>query len=216
MCWKARSSKQPFQLPHAEPVGERRVDVEGLLRDGHFPILGHGVERAHVVQPVGKLDDDDAHVLGHRHEHLADACGPCGLVRVLDGTDFVLAPGVHELVLRELGHAVYERGDLFTEMFSQLLVSDGGVLDHVVQQRGAQCVVVEVEVDQVEGRAQGVFDERLAGLAVLAGVGLFGEPVGLFDGGDLVGRKIVTCLVEQEIDEPRASHVLNGHVVSIP
>ena len=115
-----------------------------------------------------KLDDDDAHVLSHRHEHLADACGPRRLVRVLDGTDFVLAPGVYELVLRELRHAVYERGDLFTEMFGQLLVSDGSVLDYVVQQRGAQGVVVEVEVDQVEGRAQGVLDERFAGLAVLA------------------------------------------------
>ncbi len=168
------------------------------------------------MKPVGQLDDDDAHVLGHRHEHLADACGPRGLVRVLDGADLVFAPGVHELVLRELGHAVDERGDLFPELIRELLVGDGSVFDHVVQQGGAQRVVVEVEIDQVKGRAQGVFDERFAGLAVLAGVRLFGEPVGLFDGGDLLGRKIVTCLVEQEIDEPRASHVLNGHVVSIP
>ncbi len=33
------------------------------------------VERAHVVQPVGELDDDDADVLGHGQEHLAHVLG---------------------------------------------------------------------------------------------------------------------------------------------
>jgi urocanate hydratase len=35
----------------------------------------HRVQRAHVVQPVGELDEDDADVLRHREQHLAETLG---------------------------------------------------------------------------------------------------------------------------------------------
>ena len=61
------------QRVQAQPVGDRRVDVERLVRDP-APVRGrHRVERAHVVQPVGELDQDDADVLRHREQHLAEA-----------------------------------------------------------------------------------------------------------------------------------------------
>ena len=39
-------------LAHPKPVGERRVDIEGLLRDLDAPLFGKVVERAHVVQTI--------------------------------------------------------------------------------------------------------------------------------------------------------------------
>jgi hypothetical protein len=53
-----------------EPVRERRVDLERLLRLLHLLLLAQVLDRAHVVQPVGELDQDDADVLRHRHDHL--------------------------------------------------------------------------------------------------------------------------------------------------
>ena len=74
-----RGERQVFelllQLLHAEAVGQRRVDVEGLLGDPLLLLERHRGERAHVVQPVGELDDEDPQVLGHRHQHLAHRGG---------------------------------------------------------------------------------------------------------------------------------------------
>ena len=36
---------------------ERHEDLERLARDGHPLVHGHELEGAHVVQPVGELDD---------------------------------------------------------------------------------------------------------------------------------------------------------------
>ena len=56
----------------AETVGDGRVDVHGLARDA-APLLGADrAEGAHVVQPVGELDQDDADILDHRQHHLAE------------------------------------------------------------------------------------------------------------------------------------------------
>ena len=43
-------------LLDAHAAGERRVDVEGLLGDALALVGRHEAERAHVVQPVGELD----------------------------------------------------------------------------------------------------------------------------------------------------------------
>src|SRR5256885_1059801 len=59
----------------AEPVGERRVDVESLLRDAVLRLGLHVLEGPHVVGPVGELDEDDANVLRHRDQHLAEVLG---------------------------------------------------------------------------------------------------------------------------------------------
>ena len=52
--------------PHAEAVGERREDLDGLARDAQLLVPRHVLERPHVVQSIGELDDDD----------------PCGYQRV--------------------------------------------------------------------------------------------------------------------------------------
>ena len=65
----------PLDLPDAEALGERRVDLEGLARDPELLLRREGGEGAHVVQAVGELDEDDADVLGHRQEHLPDVLG---------------------------------------------------------------------------------------------------------------------------------------------
>ena len=98
----------PLHVGDAEPVRERRVDVERLLRDPALLRLGQRRDRAHVVEAVGELDEQDADVLRHRHEHLAQRRG---LLRLL---------GV-ELEPVELGDAVDDRGDLGAELLLEVV-----------------------------------------------------------------------------------------------
>ncbi len=55
-----------------QAVGQRRVDLEGLLGLDELLLLAQVAQGAHVVQAVGELDKDHPHVAGHRDDHLAD------------------------------------------------------------------------------------------------------------------------------------------------
>ena len=72
----------PLHLPDPEPLGERRVDLHRLAGDALLLLRRQAVQRAHVVEPVGELDEDDPDVLGHRQQHLADVLGLLLLVAV--------------------------------------------------------------------------------------------------------------------------------------
>ena len=49
----------PLDLADAEPVRERRVDVERLARDLAALGFGERLQGPHVVEPVCQLDEDD-------------------------------------------------------------------------------------------------------------------------------------------------------------
>ncbi len=65
----------PFDLPNAEPVGERRVDLACL--DRKFAL--HGFDAAlrgpHFLQLFRELDDDQSHIADNREQHLAQCLG---------------------------------------------------------------------------------------------------------------------------------------------
>ena len=72
----------PLDLPDPEAVREGRVDLHRLLRDAPLLVRRERRECAHVVEPVAELDDDDAQVVGHREEHLADVLGLMRVARL--------------------------------------------------------------------------------------------------------------------------------------
>ena len=113
------------------------------------------LDRAHVVEAVGELDQDHAHVLRHRHDHLAVVLG----LRLLAAL---------ELDPRQLRDALDELRDLVAELRAHLLDVDVGVLDDVVQQRGRDRLLVEAELGADLRRAPRVVDEVLARAALLA------------------------------------------------
>ncbi len=128
-------------------------------------VARHVAERPHVVQPVGELDDQDADVAGHRDHHLADGLG-LGGGAVLD--------------LVQLGDAVDEGRDVLAELAAQLVQGVGGVLDGVVQQRGADRLGVHAEFGEDRGHREGMGDVRVARLALLVLVPVRGDLVGAF------------------------------------
>ena len=143
-----RGEGEVLQLPldrvDAEPVRERREDLERLLGRLLLLLLRHRVERAHVVEAVGELDEHDADVVRHRDDHLAVVLGLL-LVAALEGD-----PG-------QLRDAVDERGDLLAELLPYLGQRRARVLDRVVQQGGAQRGRVEphARADLGHGRPGG-------------------------------------------------------------
>ncbi len=122
-------------LVHAHAAGERRIDVERLLGDAPARSLRHVVQRAHVVQAVGELDQQHAHVVGDGEQELAQVLGLLGLLG-------------DEVELLELGQAFDQPADLGAEQLVDLGARRRGVLDRVVQQRRGDGRVVELEVGQ--------------------------------------------------------------------
>ena len=108
----------------AQAVGEGGVDLERLARDALLPLGAHVLQRAHVVQAVAQLDEQDANVLRHRHDHLAEALG---LAIFFAG----------EVDLAELGDAVDQVRDLVPELAGDVVPGGAGVFHHVVEQAGA-------------------------------------------------------------------------------
>ena len=124
----------PLDLPDPEPLGQRRVDLLRLAGDPELLLGRQAVQRPHVVEPIGELDEDDPDVLGHREEHLPDVLGLLLLVAV--GAE-----------LRQLRHAVDEAGDLRPEPLLDVLEPVLGVLGDVVEERGGHR-------DRVDARAR--------------------------------------------------------------
>ena len=162
------------ELVQAQPVRDRRVDVERLAGDAGALVGGHRIHRAHVVQPVGELDEDHAHVARHRQQHLPERLGLRFLTR-------------HELQLVELGQAVDELGRRRAEALDQLGLGDAAVLDRVVHQRGHDRLRIELPLGAQAGDGDRMGDVGLAAGAELAEVGLVGEAIGLAHAAD-VGR----------------------------
>ena len=150
----------------ADALGERRVDLHGLLGDP-LPLLrvGHVVERAHVVQPVGELDEEDADVLRHGEQELAQVLGLARLVRL-------------QLQPAHLGHAIDEARRLLAEEVADLLDGGDRVLDGVVEQRGRDRRAVELELGQDAGDLDGMGEVGVAAGTGLRAVRLHREDVG--------------------------------------
>ena len=96
-------------LVHADPLGERGVDIHRLLGDAAALVLARDVvERAHVVQPVGELDEQHADVVAQREQELAQILRGALIFRL-------------RLDLAELGHPVDQPRDIGAEQFLDLL-----------------------------------------------------------------------------------------------
>ena len=184
---------------HAEAVGDRRVDVERLLRDAHAFVVGHVLQRAHVVQAIGELDEDDADVVDHRQQHLAEVLRLALLGRrERDGAD--------------LGHALDDVRDVLAELLADFLRRGERVLDHVVQQPGGNADRVEFHFGQDVGDFQRVHEVRLAGMADLSLVLQGRKYVGPAQQFEVGVRAVAADFVEQVFEPDHWSSELTVSV----
>ena len=110
----------PLHRVDTEPVRERRIDLERLFRLLDLLLLAEVLDLAQVVQPVGQLDQDHAHVRRHRDDQLAVVLG----LRLFAAL---------ELHARQLRDALDELRDLVAELGTDAFQLDLGVLDDVVE-----------------------------------------------------------------------------------
>ena len=152
--------RQIFKLAldflNTETVGKRCVDVHGLERDAALFCVGLCREGAHIVQTVGKLDEDDADVFGHGKKHLA---------QVLDA--FLFA--VFKVNIDKLCKPVDQLANLVAEHFADRLAVGFvlAVLERVVQKGGAHRVGVQLQLRDDDGDGYGVRDIFLTRAAKL-------------------------------------------------
>ncbi len=174
-------------LVHADPLGQRRVNIHRLARDPPALVLRRNVvKRAHVVQPVGELDEQHADVVAQRQQELAQ----------IFRRSFVLGLG---LDLAELGHSVDQPGDVLAEQFLDLLRGRERVLDGVVEDRGDDRLVVELEVGEDSGDFDRVAEIGVARRPHLRSMRFHREDVGAVDQSFVRIRIIGPDLLDQFI-----------------
>ena len=169
---KRQILKLPLGALHAEAVRNGRVDLHRLKGLGALllgSLVGHG---AHIVQAVGDLDEDDADVLGHGHEHLAQ------VLHLL-----VLFAGV--LHAAELRDALDDVRDSRAELAGNVLMGEVRVLYNIVQERGDDGVLIQTHVDGDVRRGDAVRDIRRAVAPLLPGVGNARHLIGGLDAAEI-------------------------------
>ena len=164
---------QVFQLLahvlHADAPRQRGIDVHRLLGDAAALVrLVDVAQGAHVVQPVGQLDQQHADVAGDGQHQLAE------ILRLLGafGKNFQL---------RQLGDAVHQVGDLLAEFFLDVVIGDQRVFDRVVQQRGHDGGHVQLEVGEDGRHFQRMGEIGIARGAELLAVRRHGIDIGLVE-----------------------------------
>ena len=165
-----------IRIVQPEPVGDRRVDVERFARHAAALLGRHRAQRAHVVQPVGELDQDHAHVARHREQHLAEVFR----LRFL---------AIAKLDLVQLRQPVDQFRDLRAESLGDFGLGDALVLHHVVQQRRHDRLRIELPAGADFGDRERMRDVRLAALAILAEVGFVAEMESRLDFLDLFRQR---------------------------
>ena len=185
------------QRVDAEALRDRRVDLQRFQR--HPTTLGRldTIERADVVQAIGKFDEDDAQILRHRQQQLADVLRLALRAR-------------HPFDLLELRDAVDQLGDIAAEQASDLFLANRRVLDHVMEDRRAQCGRVQPHLSKDLGDRERVVDVRLAARPVLTGVHLGAKFVGPAHLGNLRCRQVLLEQPRQRIDAVLARDALRA------
>ena len=138
----------PLQRVDTEAMCERRVDLERLAGFLCLLLLAEILDRPHVVEAIGELDENDADVLRHRDDHLPIVLG-LGLLTALEADP------------RELRDTLDEQGDVEAELRAELLDVGVGVLDDVVKESRRDRLLVEVKLGADPGHAERVMDELL-------------------------------------------------------
>ena len=162
---------------HAHAAGQRRIDVERLLRRHPARLRRPMRQRAHVVQPVGELDQQHPHVVGDGQKQLAQVLG---LLRLLGD----------EVELFELGQALDQDADVVTEQAVDLGAGGVGILDGVVQQCRRDGGIIELQIGEDRSHLQRVREIRVAGGALLLAMGPHGIDIGAVE-QVLVGGGVV-------------------------
>ena len=163
-----------FAKDGVEPqtVRDRHVDFKRFLGDAAAFVRSHHAERAQVVQTVGELDEDHAHVAAHGQKHFAKTFGL---------SDFI----GRKAQFVEFTYAVDQLGDFHAEAFGHFNLGYLGVFENVMHEAGADRRGVQTPLGQNVGNGQRMRDVGFAGLSELTEMRVVGVHEGLTDAVDV-------------------------------
>ena len=155
--------RKVFELPldgaDTKAMGYGSVNFKRFARLEDAAILLERRKRTHVMQAVGKLDDDDANVFAHGDEHLTNGC------RLLIGQ----AP---HLDARDLCDALHQLSDLRVKQLGHFFDRRRRIFHRVVKKSRTQRVGVHTQIGKNERHFYGVSNKRLTAFALLLLVSL--------------------------------------------
>mmetsp|Transcript_26213 Transcript_26213/g.70826 ORF Transcript_26213/g.70826 Transcript_26213/m.70826 type:complete len:292 (-) Transcript_26213:230-1105(-) len=155
-CGEAQLPEFVLEGLDAQRAREGHKHVKRLRGNLALLVHRHVLEGAHVVQPVGQLDHDDAPVLGHREEHGA---------RVHALVELLVASRVH---FAHFGVSLHNACHLVAKTRADVV--DGhvlAVLHGVVEEARDDRCCVHAEAGEDERHLNGVGHEGLTALACL-------------------------------------------------
>ena len=141
-------------LENAQAIGNRCINIHGFTRYTPAFVGWHRIQRAHIVQAVGELNDNDPNILYHCQHHFAEIFG----LRLGLGA---------EVDLGELADSVNQFGHFFTELLDQIFLQGWCVFDHIVQYCGNDAVGIHAHFAENSGHGDWMADIRLTGNATL-------------------------------------------------
>ena len=124
---------------HADPLGERRIDIHRLTGDAATLFLTlDEVERAHIVEPVRQLDEQHPDIAGHGEQEFPQIFGSAFGVGL-------------RLNCRQLGNAINKPRDILAKQLLDLVLGRDGIFDRVVEDRRRDRLIIEPQIRQDTG-----------------------------------------------------------------
>ncbi len=196
----------PFDLPHAQPVGERGVDPLGVMGDLGAALRLQILDGAHEMHALGQHHQHHPHVLGDAEQQPAQVLLVLGLVL---GRDDGLDVGE----LADARQVAHHARDPVAEALAQLRLAELVLVHAAVEQGRDDGLVVHAETRQDVRGGQHMTHLGLAGLdaqaATVAGEGGAGAGDELQRLAVVVGRQVVQPMADGVV----VRGVLLGEVV---
>ncbi len=142
-----------FQLitdnSHSQAMGDRRVDVQGFAGDALLLAGLQVFKRAHIVQAIRKLHQNNANIIDHGQKHFANAFSLAGL-------------GSHDVEPADFGDTFHQARDFDTEAFFNARNRILSVFDGIMQKSGSQRDGIETHIREDMGDFQEMREIRIA------------------------------------------------------
>ena len=188
-----------FDFCDTKPLGNRRIDINGLSCLFLLLVRRHIFQGPHVVKPVRQLDKNDPDVLGHCQKHFPE------VFRLF----LYFIPGIVQLT--QLGDAVHDFRNLRAEFRRQLLLCHDRIFQDIVQEAGSNALLIQLQLRKDDRHAERMDNVRLPGLSFLFPVSLSGSLVCFSDHIE-IGRGMIFPHASQEllIELLRRDEVIHG------
>ena len=143
----------PFDLLHAQSVGNRCINLHGFQRFGALLLHSHKLNRPHIVQTIRQLNQDDTDILCHGNQHFAEILHLFLLLGIVQ--------------LSQTGDTIHQVSNRFAELFRNLVILEVGILHTVMQQSGTDGIRIQTHFNNNSRYRNRVDDIRVTIFAFL-------------------------------------------------